>query len=81
MEKKGSVRTNCPDDEKVQELDLKHGGMEEKREVGVEMKQGGETALAENEVHSAITKGRKKSKDEKDKIKSDLKEKTRWFTH
>ena len=81
MEKKGSVRTNCPDVEKVQEMDVKHGGMEKKREVGVEMKQGGETALAENEVHSAITKGRKKSKDKKDKIKSDLKEKTRWSTH
>ena len=81
MEKKGSVRMNCPDVEKVQEMDVKHGGMEKKREVGVEMKQGGETALAENEVHSAITKGRKKSKYKKDKKKSDLKEKTRWSTH
>ena len=81
MKKKGSVWSKGPDDEKVQEMDLKHGGMEEKREVGVEVKQGGETALAENEVHSAITKGRKKSKDKKDKIKSDLKEKTRWSTH
>ena len=81
MEKKGSVRTNCPDVEKVQEMDVKHGGMEKKREVGVEMKQGGETAFTEIEVHSVITKGRKKSKYKKDKKKSDLKEKTRWSTH
>ena len=83
MEKKGSVRSKGPDVEKVQEIDLKHGGMEKKQEVGVEMKQGGETALTANEVHGVITEGSKRSKDKKDKKKkkSDTKEKTRWSKH
>ena len=72
MEKKGSVREIS-----VQEIDLKHGGMVRKQRDGVEMKQGGETALTENEVHSVIAKGRKKSKDKKKRV---LKEKTRWST-
>ena len=82
MEKKGSVRSKGPDVENVQEIDLKHGGME-KQEVGVDRKQGGETALTANEVHGVITEGSKRSKDKKDKKKkkSDTKEKTRWSKH
>jgi len=80
MEKKGSVRSKGPDVEKVQEIDLKHGGMEKKQEVGVDRKQCGETALTANEVRGVSTKGSKKSKDKlgKKKKKSDMKEKTRW---
>ena len=77
MEKKRSVRTTGPGVEEVEEMDLEHGGMEKKQGVGVEMKQGGETGLAAKEVNSEITKGDKKSKDKKYKIKSDRKEKTR----
>ena len=80
MEKKRSLRSKGPDVEKVHEIDLKHGGMEKKQEVGVDMKQCGETAFTANEVRDVITKGSKNKKD-KNKKKSDLKEKTRWSKH
>ena len=76
MEKKRSVWTKGPDVEKVEEMDLQHGGMEKKQGVGVKMKQGGERGLTAKEVNGEITKG-DKSKDKKDKIKSDRREKTR----
>ena len=80
MEKKRSLLSKGPDVEKVPEIDLKHGGMEKKQEVGVEMKQRGETAFTANEVRDVSTKGSKNKKD-KNKKKSDLKEKIRWSKH
>ena len=78
MEKKRSMGTKGLDVEKEEEIDLKHGGMEKKQRIDIEMKQGGETGLIAKEVNCEITKGSNKRKQKKDKTKSDRKEKTRW---